>query len=89
MKRWCALFALIGFAGCATVTSNAPAPPVYSADVSYTLSAATLAELAEAGTDYKLTLSLQSGSGGQARSCTVAPAAPSPKPLAERLVLTR
>jgi hypothetical protein len=89
MKRCLALFALMGCVGCATAGPSAAAPTVYAADVSYTLSAATLAELAEAGTDYKLTLSLQSGSGGQARSCTVAPALPAPKPLAERLVLTR
>jgi hypothetical protein len=90
MKRCISIFvlALSGLAGCAT-TKPAATGPAYSADVSYTISAATLAELAQAGQDYRLALSVQSGAGGEARSCTVAPSLPTPKPLAQRLVISR
>ena len=91
MMRCLAFMGFLGLGACATTRTAPPAAPsVMSADVTYTISAATLADLAQTGQDYKLALTLESGADGQRpRSCTVAPVLPAPKPLAQRLVISR
>jgi hypothetical protein len=61
--------------GCATAvrppTENAQK---YNVDVTYTLSAAAIAEMAENGSDMRLTFKLQSGADvGGPTSCTAVP----------------
>jgi hypothetical protein len=92
MSRWIRFVLLsAAMSGCATTTrGSAPTTSTtpYGADVTYTISASTLAELAQTGQDWKFTLSVQNGGDGErARGCTVAPAPLSP--LAQRLTLVR
>jgi hypothetical protein len=94
MSRWMMslLLAALGTAGCATARHATPesSSKPYGAAVTYTMSAAALAELAQTGQDWKVSFSVETGSSNQSRSCTVAPAAPVvPPSLAQRLVLAR
>jgi hypothetical protein len=91
MSRWMIslLLAGLGTAGCAA-TRPAPASSTtpYGANVTYTMSAAALAELAKTGQDWKLNFSVETGSSAQStHSCTAVPVPPTP--TAQRLVLLR
>jgi hypothetical protein len=76
----CALLLVALSAGCAT-TGKAPASAAdgtlrYQAGITYSMSAAMLAQLAAAGQDVKLTINLQSGVPNGVANCTVQPVAP-------------
>jgi hypothetical protein len=72
MKR---LLLVLVLGGCASaVRPPTENPQKYAVDVTYTLGAAAIAEMAENGSDMKLTFKLQSGGDvGGPTSCTAVP----------------
>jgi hypothetical protein len=96
MKR--ALLFVVVLSGCASAPSapSQTTPARYQADVTYTMSAAAIAALADSGEDVKLTFKLQTGGdAGGVTSCTAQPLARGvdlmapPPSLASRLTVDR
>jgi hypothetical protein len=74
----CGVLAIALASGCAASVKAPPADAAtgYQAGITYSLSAAMLKQLAQAGQDVKLTINLQSGASGSIANCTLQPVAP-------------
>jgi hypothetical protein len=71
---WLVAIALAG--GCAATVKTTSSAAPYQAGVTYSMSAAMLAQLAASGQDIKLTIDVQSGPANGIASCVIQPMAP-------------